>query len=272
MKKDGGKKKLSAREVKPKNRKEKNVKFGIDRDEENRQIKEYLRTGDERIIEEVYKKRIPTIQFLARRYHWLTEDAASEINVVFTRTVNRYGKNGKKTDFNTFFFSSVKNHFSNLAKKKYRKKRTTLDGNCPDSITIPLDSCVGDDESTQFHELIADDGESRSSDLRTQDFIRDICEDDDFLFEALQLTIDLTKRQIVRREITFEHWFPLVTGDIYTDIASCTTLPSEAYDVIEHVIENGKIKCLIKMNNKAFLSFVAKKVRESGIVNVPLEG
>ena len=101
-------------------------KFGIDRKEENQEVKTYLETGDERIFEKLYQRRLPTIDYLAKKYSWLSEDAGSEIRMVLVRTVNGYGCNGKTTDFNTYFFSSVKNHFSNIAKKKYRKKRMSL--------------------------------------------------------------------------------------------------------------------------------------------------
>lgn len=249
------------------------VKFGIDRDEENNDVKEYVLTGDQSLFDKIYKRRKLTIEYLAKKYNWLTEDAASEISIVLIRTVNSYGKNGKKTDFNTFFYSSIKNHFSNIAKKRYRKKRTTIEGTDPLNRMVPLDSCIGDDESTSFHEFVSNDDESVRDKIDFQDLLFDVSRGNAYIASILFEVQDMTKREISKdTELIFSFSFPLVSGDISIDIASAIGLPNDAYSIVSSSVENGKIQARVYVNGKKFISHVAKSFSDRQVVSMKNKG
>jgi len=235
------------------------LKFGIDRDEENQDVKEYIKTGNQIIFNRIYHRRKPTIEYLAKKYYWLTEDAASEIRIVLVRTVNSYGKNGKKTDFNTFFYSSVKNHFSNLAKKRYRKKRTTIDGLDPLNRMIQLDSCVGDDESSSsFHELISNDDEAFREDMNFKDLLAKISKGNKYIASVLSEIRDMTRREISNdKELIFSFLFPVISGEISIDIATAIGIPEDVYNIVSVSIESDKIHSRICVNGKKFISYIA---------------
>ena len=265
-----GKRSKSGRKTK---REKVRFKFGIDRVQENEEIKEYLRTGDQRLFETFYRRRIPTIKYLANKYKWLSEDAFSEILVVFVRTVEGYGKNGKTTDFNTFFFSSVKNNFSNVAKKKFRKKRTTSEGHDPAYHTVSLDSCIdGNNDSPLFHELITSSYDERYEDDAMIECVDRICDGNKFLSEVLLSFLDLTKRQIVRRKHIFKCSFPLITGDVYLDIRQGIGIPDDLFEIEESKVCGAMITCKIRMKIRKLLDFFAKKTVEKGIVSQVTEG
>jgi DNA-directed RNA polymerase specialized sigma24 family protein len=239
------------------------VKFGIDRDIENEQVRKYIETGDELIIEEVYKKRIPTIDHLGRINSWITEDASSEVNLVFVRCIQSYGRNGKTTDFNTFFYSSVKNHFANLLKKKYRKKRTTFRGDDPSMQTVSLDSpCYGDDgHDINLHEIIPDNA-IEENDVITE-CLSEISGGNESIVDILLDFVDLTKRQIVRREFIFDRTFPLISGDAHDDIVLGMGVPAETFEVLTSKVKNDKVFCKIKIVPQEFISHIREKIESN---------
>ncbi len=239
------------------------IKFGIDREEENQEVKTYLRTGDERIFERVYQRRLRTIEYLAKKYSWLSEDAGSEIRMVLVKTVNGYGCNGKTTDFNTYFFSSVKNHFSNIAKKKYRKKRMTFDGFDPANKTVPLDSFMDDNEgSSQFHELISPDDETTKNKLKMDHYLHMFSDGNNFLFHVMEEMIQMSKRQIVKKDMVFDYSFPLITGDVFVDVGEGVGLPDDMFDVVETKINDNLINAKVKVKSKKLIKFLVKKISE----------
>jgi len=238
------------------------IKFGIDREIENNEVKTYLKTGDESIFERVYQRRIPTIKYLAKKYAWLSEDADAEIRMVLVRTVNGYGGNGKTTDFNTYFFSSVKNHFSNIAKKKYRKKRMTFDGLDPANKSIPLDSFIDEEDSSQFHELISSDDETMENRIKMDHYLHEFSEGNQFLVHVMEEMTQMSKRQIVKKDMIFDYSFPLITGDVSTDITEGVGLPEEIFDIMESKINDHMISAKIKIKSRKLIGFLGKRVAE----------
>lgn len=241
------------------------VKFGIDRDLENKEIQEYINSGDESVFERVYQRRLPTIDYLAKKYKWLSEDSASEIRMVLVRTVNGYRKNGKTTDFNTYFFSSVKNHFSNIAKKKFRKKRTIFDGTDPLNKTISLDDCVGDDDSVLFHELISSDVNKVENDIDMDYFLNNLSEGNEFLFHVISEILNYARRQISKKDLVFKYNFPMVSGDALLDVSFGTGLPNNIFTIIDTKINNNKIEANISIKSKKLLNFLSKKIRNNNV-------
>lgn len=153
-----------------------------DRKEEDELVKLYQRTGDQKAHNRLFEIRKSTISVWARRYAWVCdseEDLFSELSLVWLRCVQKYKyeadvrpvrtKEGhlvkdendkiktvfKRTPFNTFLFTSFKNHILNTIKKKYSKKRLDDDGNPVEFGMKSLDFEYGEDgEGANLYELI----------------------------------------------------------------------------------------------------------------------
>jgi len=255
-------KKVDGKEEKRKERVR--FKFGIDRDLENEQVLEYAKSRDEDVINQVYTKRIPTIEYLSKRYTWVTEDAYSEICLVFTRCINAYGKNGKKTDFNTFFYTGVKNHFANLLKKKYRKKRTVIGGVDPTVFTFSLDeSCDKEGDSQLLHEKYTTHQSSQHEfDKVIASYLEELSDGNESLIDFLFSIVDLSRRQIVRKVHSIKRTFPLITGDIEEDIMTGMGIPSNTYEIDEHKLRGKNISCRLKIIPKPFLRHISILVKQ----------
>jgi len=231
------------------------IKFGIDREEENRDVREYAESGNELIFNKIYERRLPTIDFLSKRYHWLCEDAASEICIVLMRAVGKY-KKGQRTDFNTYFFTSVKNHFSNLAKKRFRKKRTTFDGLDPLNRTLPLDSFINEDEgSSDFHEFIADGNSDFEKIQIMEDCLYRLSKGNKFLEHVVKQFSNMSKRQIAKKELTFEFTFDLVSGDLFEDVCKQVGLSKRIFDVAKVKVHSGVIEASVRIKGKSLVKY-----------------
>jgi hypothetical protein len=98
----------------------------IDRKEENNKILEYQKTNDMSILEEVYKKRIPTLKSWANKnfYQGLTyseEDLFEEFSIVFIKAAETYDK--KRGSFNTCLYKYLENRLKNIKSSNHAKKR-----------------------------------------------------------------------------------------------------------------------------------------------------
>jgi hypothetical protein len=138
------------------------VRFGIDRAREDRLVREFQSTGDEKIFLQIYGPRIKTFEHLARRYRYLDEDMESEARTVFIKAVRGYGIGRKRMpSFNTYFYTSFLNHVKNIMKAKGRDKRRLIDGSTPESSTVSLDEMTSEDNgpSGSYHEIVASDAD-----------------------------------------------------------------------------------------------------------------
>ena len=99
----------------------------INRDEEDKDVIRYQKTGDKDLFEKIYKQRIPTLQIWARQYYYLMdsrEDAFCELSKYFAKAVVEYKKS--KGSFNTCLFTFLINRIRNLNVGRNAKKRTPL--------------------------------------------------------------------------------------------------------------------------------------------------
>ena len=133
---------------------DKNVFKAPNRKEEDKLVESYQKTRSPKIHNQLFEIRKPTISVWAKKYAHVfdsEEDLFSELSVVWLKCVEKYNyapeirtvrtKEGhlvrdennnvkkvfKRTPFNTFLFTSFKNHIHNANKKKYSQKR--LDDN-----------------------------------------------------------------------------------------------------------------------------------------------
>ena len=161
--------------------KEKRIMFAeIDRHQESDQVMEFQRTGDEAIMENLYNKRLQTLQIWARKYHYVgmsEEDVFADLVTVFIKSVYKYkvnkrtkhyGKSKKavisETPFNTYLYYALQNYIINQWNRKRAKKR--MSNNVPaESITLSLDYSYNnpDDSSCSLIDVIPNKEESQET-------------------------------------------------------------------------------------------------------------
>ena len=112
--------------------------------EENEAIDLFQKTGDVKIIEQVYKNRIPTLRWWANKNKYLDhnsfDDVYGELTKIFVRAIYGYqyihekvDKNGVvrkiKKPFNTYLYTAFENSMCNLHNRKKAKKRRPIEMN-----------------------------------------------------------------------------------------------------------------------------------------------
>ena len=195
--------------------KDKNAFKSPDRKEEDRLVAYFQKTGDKETHNRLFEIRKSTIAVWARKYAWVCEseeDLYSELSMVWLKCVQKYKyeaemrpvrtKEGhlvkdendkvktifKRTPFNTFIFTSFRNHILNIIKKKYSKKRLDDAGNPIEFGMHSLDFEYGDDgEGTSMHELYKDENAEMDLARISADWIiEEISQGDKQIQQALQ--------------------------------------------------------------------------------------
>ena len=179
--------------------------FNIDREQEDAWVKEYQLTGNAKLLEHLYLMREPTLRVWARKAFYIgdsEDDVFADLRVVWQRSIGKYrwaaekrnvrtkqggivkDKQGnnvtvfKRTNFNTYLFTSIKNHISNVNKKRYSKKRLDGEGKPVDKSTYSLDRSFEEDGDTGLHETLKDNCFMASSTTETEFFINTIADGD----------------------------------------------------------------------------------------------
>lgn len=126
----------------------------IDREEENRDVIEFQKTGDMKILEKIYKNRIPTLKTWTRQHYYpgLTlspEDLFEEFSCVLVKAAEKYeAKRG--VSFNTCLFTFLLNRVKNIKSSKYAKKRIADEYSGPISgMILSLDFTYNDSDGSQ---------------------------------------------------------------------------------------------------------------------------
>ena len=138
----------------------------IDREQEDKDVIRYQKTGDREIFERLYQNRIPSLQIWARRHHYLTdskENMFGELRFYFMKAVLKFKKN--RGSFNTCLFTFLLNCIRNLKTGKKAKKRKPegADPNSMNNFVLSLDYSYGN----------VDEGDGRS----LKDILSDKMED-----------------------------------------------------------------------------------------------
>jgi len=141
----------------------------VNRDQEDLLVQKYQKSNDPEILDKLYELRKQTLAIWSKKYSYLgfsEEDMMSEVSMIWLKCVNQYqydpksrvvrtkdgkfvvSKNGKvkkifkRTPFNTFLYTSLRNYMSNISKRKYSKKRVDKNGKPLESNMISLDSDI----------------------------------------------------------------------------------------------------------------------------------
>ena len=239
------------------------VRFGVCRCQEDQLVLEYQKTGSADIFLKIYEPRLPTIRYLAKKYHGLTEDMQSEVLTVFMRALRGFGRCvGPKKSFNTYFYTALLNHVKNLNKSKHREKRTTLDGRDPEEVTTSLDAPISPDglDMCTYHEIIPDRGiRTCSIDLRTA--MRKVAESNwvltDIMLEASS-GVGRGMRTKAHDRFVPAHDVKSPLTVIQDDIG----MPENSYTILKWVVKEGVIRYRVEIDGKAALKELARVLSE----------
>ena len=160
----------------------------IDRDEEDAAVTKFQKTGDLKLLGEVYKNRIPTLKSWASKnyYPGLTssvEDLFEDLSVVFVKAAQKY--NRKRGAFNTCLFTFLLNRIKNLHNSKYAKKRISEDYDGPlNSMILSLDFSYNDSDGGELtlKDIIPSKSDAEES-LDFRDAISFLSKNDPLLIE-----------------------------------------------------------------------------------------
>jgi hypothetical protein len=193
---------------------EKSVFKSPNRKEEDELVMHYQKTGDETTHARLFEMRRSTIAVWAKRYGWVcdsADDLSSELSIVWLRCVKKYkyeaaerpvrtreghlvkDDNGevktsfKRTPFNTFLFSSFRNHILNTIKKKHSKKRLDNEGNPIDLGMRSLDYEYGEEkEGSNLYEMIPDKSSPNPRHVSAEWIIKEVSRGDKEVEEVLR--------------------------------------------------------------------------------------
>lgn len=126
----------------------------VDRDEEDRDVAIFQDTGDMRLLEKIYRNRIPTLKSWANKHYYpgLTlsvEDLFEELSFVFVKAAQKYDR--KRGNFNNCLFTFLDNRLKNIKSSKHAKKRVSDKYDGPLSgMILSLDYCYNDKDGSQI--------------------------------------------------------------------------------------------------------------------------
>ena len=249
------------------------VRFGIDRGREDRLVREFQSTGDEKVFLQIYEPRLPTFQHLAKRYRYLGEDMESEVRTVFVRAVRGYGVGRKSApSFNTYFYTSFLNHVKNIMKAKSRDKRRLIDGSDPEASTVSLDESTGQhkNESQTYHEVVGS-GVNMFRAISMRDPIRRVGRQSwillDFMLEAAATGIRSVRSRQFSRKIR-------LTGRrrLEAAVREDVGLPETAYHIDKMESIKRRASYTVTVNGKAVTDLLAKLLQEENEKNQGSKG
>ena len=189
----------------------------IDRDKEDGMVNKYQKTKNTDILQGLYETRKQTLKVWAKRYSYLSmseEDLLSDVTMIWQKCVNQYeykpkkrvvrtkkgnfvfGRNGKKkiifkrTPFNTFLYSSLRNYMSNISKRQHSKKRVDSEGRPQELRLMSLDyeynTSKSDSKKVCLKDMLASQEPGTESKYSTDTLIEDISKGDDEITGVLR--------------------------------------------------------------------------------------
>lgn len=188
----------------------------IDRNEEDDLVNAYQKTNNMETLNKLYEIRKQTLQIWAKKYAYLRmseEDLLSDITMIWQKCVQQYEykpqkrtvrtKNGKivtnngkrktifkRTPFNTFLYTSLRNYMSNISKRQHSKKRIDDFGRPQESHLMSLDyeydTNKGDAKKICLRDTLVSHEPGTESKYSTDTMIDEISKGDQDIKDALR--------------------------------------------------------------------------------------
>jgi hypothetical protein len=124
----------------------------LDRNQENKDIIEFQKTKDLKILEKAFKNRIPTLKVWANQNFYpglvsSVEDLYAELSYVFVKAAHNYDIN--RGSFNTLLYTFFLNRIKNIKSSKHAKKRKSNEWTGPlNSMLLSLDYSYNDKDGS----------------------------------------------------------------------------------------------------------------------------
>lgn len=285
----------------------------IDRDQEDKLVCEFIKTKDSKTMLKLLNIREQTLRYMAKKYAYLDneDDMYSIFKEVWLKCLTKYNgstqsrparnKEGnillnedgtqkmvdKKTPFNTYLYTSMKNRALNIFKKR-NSKRLLDDNGRPVADSIrSLDYEYGDDEDMTLKNLIPDNkSEKAYSKSELSDLMRHLGTDKDpdiaravdtFVnnsrFETLTaacnyrvgtLRINKWDKKVLNLGVAKSGIEPslenLTTATNYlTQMVSSTGTFNEKYEIVSFVVQPNRVDFVVHMEDLK----VVKKIKEA---------
>lgn len=161
----------------------------IDRNEEDKLVCQYHKGKSSSVLLRLLNIREQTLRYMAKKYAYLDneDDMYAEFKGVWLKCVKKYdgrvkirqavdrsgnlvveddGKPkmvARKTPFNTYLYTSMKNRVRNLLKRRHSKKLLDDNGNPVADTMRSLDYQYGDDGDLTLKDVLADDRSTKAS-------------------------------------------------------------------------------------------------------------
>ena len=199
---------------------EKRVCKSVDRKKEDELVREYVQTHNETLLEELYVMRELTLHVMARKYAWLEmppneDDMFTVFKMVWRKCVEGYNYEAKlradrnkdgsivtnpdgsvkmsfrRTQFNTYFFSSMLYLVRNRMKRRVRPSAMDDDGHLIAETMVYLDAPLKDgDDSGTFYDVIPGQDHMPPKTLDSEHIITKVAGEDGELRRVLRTFID----------------------------------------------------------------------------------
>lgn len=239
------------------------IKCGINRSVESAEVLKYQETMDSSLLERIYLRRIPTMRYLALRNKHVCDDVESELKCVFMRAVDKY--RGGRRQFNTYFFTAMKNHMANLVKGKKRKKRTVDDNTMnPEAVFIRMDDSIGDSDSDgdTYHDVIGAEDFDWSSNIDVRAVAASILKRSWILADIFMDMMKGACTMCRRRQYSdvAAHHCSLSPEET---IRMAVGMPSNMYKVVGYNIRDGKIDYCIEVSSKRCIDYIREQVSQT---------
>lgn len=251
-------------------------KFNIDRDQENKDVVEYQKTKDERILEKIYKARIPTLQFWAKQHYYpglmfSEKEMFDELHVTFMKAVHGYKKN--RGSFNTCLFTFLLNRIKNIKNAKHAKKRTSDIYQGPaNGLVLSLEYSYGTNEDEQevtLKDMLAEDlyGENSAPiTMNMEDTISVLANGNEDISEFLvQISEGRSIASIIREYKTRKGRLKIKNVDKVTDNIVKSLIKEkikEEFTLIDYAVKSNHVEYKIEMKKNEKAEMVLKKIRE----------
>lgn len=126
----------------------------IDRNQEDKDVVEFQKTGDMRLLEKLYNNRIPTLKVWATKHYYpglaiSQDDLFEELSVVFVKAAQKFDKS--RGNFNTCLFNFLLNRIKNMKNGMHAKKRVSETYDGPRSgMVLSLDYTYNDKDGSDI--------------------------------------------------------------------------------------------------------------------------